>query len=600
MQQARGQRHGGQGHHLGHVQRRTRTTFYKYSNPKAPARARAKPLRRRDSSVRVSFNFHPRPPISGWRSEFSVDVDPTVFEVNKPSGILHFSSASQTPGWRPGFSEVADNVTFRRETSSNGGCLHDLVVYTKNARLHSDSKLTELLGELNMIRDNWDIVLFSETRRACGMVDLDGGHRLYASHQPTTCAGVAILVHGRHCSNVQRTAVVNDRLMYVDIKVSNKTTRFAAIYVPHAGYADADLRLVYDGLYCVLEEARSNSFACIVGGDFNTQLHIGMRGDLLMQTLHMYQLHVANDDDSDHDNTWTFCSSMGVKRRIDYILYTRNFAARRAKASDDLDLGSDHRSVVAIFHRQSTHQKKRGRRHHAQYDWSPSQIIRYQRSLANSLVTDPPAHFADIESRVVTCAREVAQKSIVCESKPWQNPDVQHLMSLRRGCRDRLERCRLSKLIQKHLRREMRSKRNAKLERVLHEFRDLNRLESVWHDPVKPSCSDHAQDPSPREFADYLSGVFASTVDDSRHESPQRGFNIPAFTLPELKHAMCHLRKGKSADSQGVVVEMLRYAPDDLLNSLLELYNCFFARRVHGPIVETYGIYNVGEARRQV
>ena len=96
--------------------------------------------------------------ISGWRSEFSVDVGPTVLEVNKPSGILHFSSASQTPGWRPGFSEVADNETFRRETSSNGGCLHDLVVYTKNARLHSDSKLTELLGELNTIRDNWDIV----------------------------------------------------------------------------------------------------------------------------------------------------------------------------------------------------------------------------------------------------------------------------------------------------------------------------------------------------------------------------------------------------------------------------------------------------------
>ena len=78
-----------------------------------------------------------------------MDVDPTVFEVNRPSGILHFSSASQTPGWRPGFSEVADNETFRLETSSNGGCLHDLVVYTKNARLHSDSKLTELLGELN-------------------------------------------------------------------------------------------------------------------------------------------------------------------------------------------------------------------------------------------------------------------------------------------------------------------------------------------------------------------------------------------------------------------------------------------------------------------
>ena len=119
--------------------------------------------------------------------------------MNKPTDMLHFSSASQTTGRRPVFSEVADTETYIHENSSNGGCLHELVVYTKNARLHSDTKFAELLGDLHDIGDTWDVVLFSETRRASGAVDFDGRHRLYSSHQPTSCAGVGILVHERHC-----------------------------------------------------------------------------------------------------------------------------------------------------------------------------------------------------------------------------------------------------------------------------------------------------------------------------------------------------------------------------------------------------------------
>ena len=75
---------------------------------------------------------------------------------------------------------------------ASGGCLHEWVVYTKNARLHSDAKLTKLLGEIQSLNDSWDVVLFSETRRPAEMTVLSGGHRLYSSHQQTSCAGVAV------------------------------------------------------------------------------------------------------------------------------------------------------------------------------------------------------------------------------------------------------------------------------------------------------------------------------------------------------------------------------------------------------------------------
>ena len=70
-------------------------------------------------------------------------------------------------------------------------------------------------------------------------------------------------------------------------------------------------------------------------------------------------------------------------------------------------------------------------------------------------------------------------------------------------------------------------------------------MESVWHDPVKPALFVHTHDLSPHEFADYPSGM---------------------LRMLELKDALCHWRKNKSADSQGVFLEMWCFAPNDLLN----------------------------------
>ena len=74
----------------------------------------------------------------------------------------------------------------------------------------------------------------------------------------------------------------------------------------------------------------------------------------------------------------------------------------------------------------------------------------------------------------------------------------------------------------------------------------------------------YLQDPSPHEFADYLLGIFASNVNDSRHVSAQRGFHIPAFHHARIENVLCQLPKGKSADSQAVPLEKVCYAPDDL------------------------------------
>jgi hypothetical protein len=83
--------------------------------------------------------------------------------------------------------------------------------------------------------------------------------------------------------------------------------------------------------------------------DFNTQLCVGLRGQMLEDLLHSFVFEIANGQPEmqNADDTWTFRSSAGIKRRIDFILYSSHLCCFEGRATNDLDLGSDHRAVYA-------------------------------------------------------------------------------------------------------------------------------------------------------------------------------------------------------------------------------------------------------------
>ena len=152
--------------------------------------------------------------------------------------------------------------------------------------------------------------MFSETRSFRETVTLTSGDKLYSSTQPTNAAGVAILCHKRHVDAVISVQVVSERLMYLDLKVLTGLVRFVAVYMPHMGYPHHELQTVYDQLHLILDGAARVGAQVVVGGDFNTQLHVGHRGEVLEHFCTNFGLHVANDDDDLIEN-WTFRSSLG-------------------------------------------------------------------------------------------------------------------------------------------------------------------------------------------------------------------------------------------------------------------------------------------------
>ena len=78
---------------------------------------------------------------------------------------------------------------------------------------------------------------------------------------------------------------------------------------------------MYDSLSHIVSAAIEKGFELIVGGDFKSQLGVGMRGTMFLEFAAVFGLNITNDkDDYTMERDWTFCNYTGIKRRLDYIL----------------------------------------------------------------------------------------------------------------------------------------------------------------------------------------------------------------------------------------------------------------------------------------
>ena len=98
-----------------------------------------------------------------------------------------------------------------------------------------------------------------------------------------------------------------------------------------------------------MAQAQTQHRRLIIGGDFNTQLGIGIRGDMLNQIQSGYSIKCANNSDIPWEHQWTFCSALGAKRKIDFVFVSNTFQTADTTASSDIDLKSNHRCVKTIM-----------------------------------------------------------------------------------------------------------------------------------------------------------------------------------------------------------------------------------------------------------
>ena len=215
----------------------------------------------------------------------------------------------------------------------------------------------------------------------------------------------------------------------------------------------------------------------IIGGDFNTQWESGRRGELLSEMCDAFKLRLANEEDD-----WTFCSCMGVKRRIDFVLCSSGLQLLDSRASYAIDLGSDHRSVVASFDLQQRRWNKTAKKK-IRRGWKPAFNKNgvpqgYHEALKEQMLERHVRTLHDLEDLMLKAVAASERRSgddsasKMCDTLRTDH-ELQSLLLRRRAVHCRSERASLSKLIKKMLRKHVCQKQNLKTEMILKEFQDL-------------------------------------------------------------------------------------------------------------------------------
>ena len=109
--------------------------------------------------------------------------------VDAPNGEVHGQSTAP-------LDNGSDRIFQTSDTPNGINVVEFFVPIMKNARIHTNEKLLQVLAELKNV--SCDVILFSETRGTSGTVALGGGHVLYTHVEDNVFAGVGVLLHAKH------------------------------------------------------------------------------------------------------------------------------------------------------------------------------------------------------------------------------------------------------------------------------------------------------------------------------------------------------------------------------------------------------------------
>ena len=396
-----------------------------------------------------------------------------------------------------------------------------------------------------------------------------GGHRLLSSLCDQPYAGVALLIHARWTDCIVGYKRFSSRVIYADLKIERHMYRFVGTYLPHAGYKFEEFTSCLQDLRTIVMDAQSKSMRIIMGGDFNAEIGRGLRGATLMNFVCELGLNLCNvQEEQDFSSEWTFRSSLGRLRRIDYIVADDVLNVRSCYAIGNLDLGSDHRAVQCCldFQTPAIARRKQRRPTYKTVDWGS-----YRCLVEHKLSTIAFSSLADIEKFVVETTSEACLKPANTDASTCESTDhLRELRRLRRQTACPRERRDLSKQIHRLFRKQERVRRAQRITKALQDFTNLGQLARI-HRPASRAAK---KGPDFAQCAELLRGVYTSDLQSERSlDDSLSGVGIPTFCFDEVKQAVANMAKGKTSDRDGVILEMFSHGGESLLGILTDMLN---------------------------
>ena len=379
-----------------------------------------------------------------------------------------------------------------------------------------------------------------------------------------------------------------------------------------------DVEAVYASLEALCLEARLKKYRIAIAGDFNAEVgaheefddasiigHSSMttrsdRGDMLVKWCTQHGFSLANTfSDADIDDAWTYRNGAS-RKMLDHMLLDCALMAFMSSCVvlAPVDTGSDHRPQMLVLSGRKFSTKSPKKKRRCPKSWRPDNTYK-ERILG--LLTERPHQQAPVAEKAAfiheAMLKAVEETCVHTESAPTPSKhpldvSIAALIETRRSLAHsalsmeevKKQRKQLGKDIQKNIRKKLAEQRVTKMQKVLAEFKDLNRLINISGVKSNRSISEIVDaNGVPQQCNEDIAEVFAcfyenlyKTTRDNRSAGTYAAIGegiIPSFTLKELQGALKQMRLGRARDMSGIVVEMLKLDCEPLHALILEVFN---------------------------
>jgi exonuclease III len=493
--------------------------------------------------------------------------------------------------------------------------------------LQTEERLQQLLAELETLQ-KWDAILLNETWRELKeeQFETSDGHLFMASGGTKGQKGVAIVVHRRWKHTMMRFWPVNERLCSAYVTLGTKRFALLAVYMPHGSCPNNEVEQTYVLLTDAVKQARKDGRIPIICGDWNAvvgrrrdadspdvvgEYGIGVRnprGDWYVHWSVTERMRIVSTHfEKGFNQQWTYLKGR-APRQIDYVSmdFSGTSLVKDAEASDDISLGMDHRATKLVLHSlraqaQSSKPRRKPRRK-CSTNWKPRSEEEYRQNLDMKLgdaVKEGSPDWVlktldDKCSEIELILTDVALQCRTCEESTAQcrekvSVKARALIAERRAVRSSgvAEQGRTVKQISKDLQRELRAwdrlQKRQRIDRILSEFKGLQKIASIKNNDKKHRLTSVKDDVGDIKydrqeivdvFASFYESLYAKRASVRKMEVPNTANNtIARITAEEIRKQLCQMKNGKSADTAGIVAEMIKVGGPRLQEILAAMFN---------------------------
>ena len=416
------------------------------------------------------------------------------------------------------------------------------------------------------------------------------GHKLFLSGGDGHC-GVGICV-SKNCSANMSDIVFNaysPRICSLTFRLFGKSFFMCSCYFPTTWDTDDLVNEMYSLLDTRLETGNIGNKIALSGGDFNASIgnrqacddvvHIrqcGMgqrneRGSTLVHWVLEHGLQIFNriHDVSFGLDSWT-CkrTADNVLVQLDYIIGMPAFVMVSTWNDYELPIGLDHRCVHCILTLLDTTQGVQHRRLGLKH-WMPNLDChgepRVFQDKLRAFFNRLPFTCSSFEAGLLKAGKQGGRCTKRCVAFKSSHGLIEKRQA-RKSTTDPGVRKQLSFEIQRMHRQELRAWKSEQISEHVQNPRMWKGLRSLERHPVRTIMTP----PHPDDFADMLEALFAGNTISL--ERPVAALEAP-WQRSELTKAIQRMKTQKAADECGLVAELLKHVPEDVLTKLLALMN---------------------------